>query len=79
MARRKRGAVQDVDLGAVIVEVFTDFEQYLPSIQDVHVFRRKMEEYVRQIVERMGGTVDDDDDEDGPVSPATGEAVSTDE
>lgn len=68
-----------MDLGAVIVEAFTDFEQYLPSIQDVHVFRRKMEEYVRQIVERMGGAVDDDDDEDGPVSPATGEAVSTDE
>lgn len=62
----------------VIVEAFTDFEQYLPSIQDVHVFRRKMEEYVRQIVERMGGAVDDDD-EDGPVSPATGEVVSTDE
>lgn len=68
-----------MDLGMVIVEAFTDFEQYLPSIQDVHVFRRKMEEYVRQIVERMGGTVDDDDDEDGPVIPVMGEAVSTDE
>lgn len=78
MARRKRGAVQDVDLGMVIVEAFTDFEQYLPSIQDVHVFRRKMEEYVRQIVEKMGGAVSDDD-EDEAESPATGEAVSTDE
>lgn len=68
-----------MDLGMVIVEAFTDFEQYLPSIQDVHVFRRKMEEYVRQIVEKMGGAVDDDDDDDGAESPATGEAVSTDE
>lgn len=67
-----------MDLGAVIVEAFTDFEQYLPSIQDVHVFRRKMEEYVRQIVEKMGGAVSDDD-EDEAESPATGEAVSTDE
>lgn len=56
MARRKTG--MDAALGELIVEVFADFEKFLPSPQDVHLYRRKVKEYVDRIQVRLGETAD---------------------
>lgn len=46
MARRKQGA----ELESRIIEVFADFEKYLPSPQDVHLYRRKVKEYAELVL-----------------------------
>ena len=33
-----------------IIEVFADFEKYLPSPQDVHLYRRKVKEYAELVL-----------------------------
>jgi hypothetical protein len=48
----------DGALGDLIVEVFADFEQFLPSPQDVHLYRRKVKEYVDRIQVRLSETAD---------------------
>ena len=56
MAKRK--LEMDAALGDLIAEVFADFEQFLPSPQDVHLYRRKIKEYVDRIQVRLGETAD---------------------
>ena len=67
MAKRKQGA--ESALGERIIEVFADFEKYLPSPQDVHLYRRKVKEYAELILsgteadagqEQEGGNGNDD-------------------
>ena len=48
MAKRKQGA--ESALERRIVEVFADFEKYLPSPQDVHLYRRKVNEYAELVL-----------------------------
>ena len=48
MAKRKQGA--ESALERRIVEVFADFEKYLPSPQDVHLYRRKVKEYAELVL-----------------------------
>lgn len=48
MAKRKQGA--ESALEGRIVEVFADFEKYLPSPQDVHLYRRKVKEYAELVL-----------------------------
>lgn len=67
MARRKME--MDAALGALIVEVFADFEQFLPSPQDVHLYRRKVKEYVERVQVRLSD----------PADPMEGGANGTDE
>ena len=48
MAKRKQGA--ESALERRIVEVFADFVKYLPSPQDVHLYRRKVKEYAELVL-----------------------------
>lgn len=48
MAKRKQGA--ESALERRIVEVFADFEKYLPSPQDVHLYQRKVKEYAELVL-----------------------------
>lgn len=71
MARASRKAL-GVEMEKIIDEEFSKFEEFLPSPQDVAVYRRKRREYLDAINARMreGGL---DDGRDGEGAAAAGE------
>ena len=70
-------------LETLIVEVFQDYEKYLPSPQDVHLYRRKLREYAEEIERRVEFMSEDSGDgrnggngigpDDGDNGAGTGE------
>ena len=52
MATVKKNTYED-KLERVIRETFSDFTQYLPTIQDKKLFERRMTDYIKIIIKRM--------------------------
>ena len=49
----KRGIELDEKIRAVVDEEFAEFERYLPTPQDVAMYRRKRKEYWDKIATRL--------------------------
>ena len=49
MANTKRCLELDARMQKVIDETFADFEKYLPSPQDIAMYRRKRQEYWEEL------------------------------
>ncbi len=69
----KRGYELDTRVQKVIDDVFADFEVYLPSIQDVQMYRRKRLEYWDKIIVRLREEIIDGRP-DNPAGNTTGNA-----
>lgn len=53
MAANKKNLELDPRLRTMIDEEFAEFEKYLPSPQDVNLYRRKRKEYWDRITARL--------------------------
>lgn len=53
MANTKKCLELDARMQKVIDETFADFEKYLPSPQDIAMYRRKRQEYWDKITARI--------------------------
>lgn len=53
MAARRTAVELDTKVKQIVDETFADFEKYLPSPQDVAVYRRKRQEYWDKINARI--------------------------
>ena len=49
----KKGIELDARVQKVVMEEYADFERYIPSPQDVAVYRRKQKEYWDKIYARL--------------------------
>lgn len=52
MATVKKNTFEE-KLERVIKETFSDFIQYLPTIQDKKLYQRRMTDYIKIIIKRM--------------------------
>ena len=53
MANKKAVAAVDARIEAIVREEYSDFEQYLPMLQDRAMYRRKQNEYWEKINARV--------------------------